>query len=178
MDVFTSAKRSSVMSSIRSKNTKPEIILRKSLHAVGMRFRLHRKELPGCPDIVFPVQRVAIQVRGCFWHQHSCNDGRKPKSNQTYWNDKLNKNVDRDAANDAALRNMGWTAIVVWECELSSETKARSVAAYVKSTVRGSRPAAGASASSSSSDLVNLSVSRSNGTIKSLAPEGKTKGPR
>lgn len=111
------------MSLISSKNTKPEVMLRKALHRRGYRFRIHVKALPGNPDIVLPMYRTVIQVRGCFWHGHQCIDGHIPYSNQEYWSHKLIKNKKRDSRNDRALRRDGWSVIVVWECKLQSENK-------------------------------------------------------
>jgi len=118
VDIFTIKKRSDVMSRIKAKDTKPEIVLRKALHKKGLRFRLHVKKLPGKPDIVLTRYRTIIQVRGCFWHKHSCLDGHIPKSRREYWEPKLLHNKQRDAIVDAALRRAGWTVIVVWECKI------------------------------------------------------------
>jgi DNA mismatch endonuclease, patch repair protein len=119
-DVFSVAKRSKVMSNIRSKNTKPEIILRQTLHKLGYRYRIHVKELPGKPDIVLPKYHTVIQVHGCFWHCHNCIDGHIPKSNQTYWKNKLINNHKNDKKNDRMLKKKGWTVITVWECQLNN----------------------------------------------------------
>jgi DNA mismatch endonuclease (patch repair protein) len=119
-DVFSKKRRSEIMSLIGSKNTKPEVALRKTLHRLGYRFRLHVGKLPGKPDIVLSKYRSAIQVRGCFWHGHTCIDGHIPKSREDYWKPKLLRNSQRDARNDRALRKMGWTVIVVWECKIQS----------------------------------------------------------
>ena len=118
MDVFSKEKRSEVMRRIRSKNTKPELKVRKELHSRGYRFRLHCKELPGKPDIVLPKFRTAIQVRGCFWHGHDCKDGHIPKTRNDYWVPKIAGNKRRDLKNDRKLRAMGWTVIVVWACRV------------------------------------------------------------
>lgn len=116
------SRRSENMRRITSKNTKPEIILRSLLHRRGYRFRIHRKDLPGNPDIVFPARRKAIFVHGCFWHQHpNCREGRIPGSRQEYWKPKLAKNVSRDAAALVKLTELGWHTTVVWECELSGD---------------------------------------------------------
>jgi DNA mismatch endonuclease, patch repair protein len=120
-DVFSTQKRSDVMSRIGSKNTIPELRLRKALHRQGYRFRLHVKNLTGKPDIVFPKYHTVIQVRGCFWHGHNCIDGHLPKSNAEYWKSKLLRNKQRDRINDCILRNAGWAVIVVWECAVSSQ---------------------------------------------------------
>jgi DNA mismatch endonuclease (patch repair protein) len=119
-DNLTAAERSRNMASIRSKDMKPELAVRKVAHRLGFRFRLHRKDLPGKPDLVFPKYRAAIFVHGCFWHQHgepSCLDGRPPKSNLTYWGPKLARNAARDEASRAQLETQGWRVLVVWECE-------------------------------------------------------------
>lgn len=122
-DVFTTEKRSAVMAVIRSKDTKPEMAIRRALHAAGFRFRLHVRTLPGKPDIVLPRYKTAIQVRGCFWHGHSCHDGHIPKSRADYWPAKLMKNTERDRANDERLKQMGWNLLVIWECDCSSSQR-------------------------------------------------------
>lgn len=110
--------RTAVMRAVRSVDTVPEMTVRRLLHAEGYRFRLHRRELPGSPDIVFPSRRRAIFVHGCFWHGHQCARGaRTPKSNQAYWLPKLRRNRERDAGAIVALTTVGWEALVVWECE-------------------------------------------------------------
>ena len=121
MDTFSKEKRSWVMSRITGKNTTPEIAVRRFLHSRGFRFRLHRKDLPGCPDIVLPKHRTAVLVHGCFWHSHICKDGRRPRSNQDYWNTKLDRNARRDRTNGRRLRALGWKRIVVWECQAADE---------------------------------------------------------
>ncbi len=108
------------MASIRSKNMKPELAVRKLAHRLGFRFRLHRKDLAGKPDLLFPKYRAVIFVHGCFWHQHSapgCLDGRPPKSNLAYWGPKLARNSERDAKCRASLEAEGWRVLVTWECE-------------------------------------------------------------
>jgi DNA mismatch endonuclease (patch repair protein) len=116
----TSPRRSANMSRIRSKDTKPEMLVRKALHRLGLRFRLHVRGLPGCPDIVLPKYRTVLQVKGCFWHGHTCPDGRLPKSNRDYWVPKLLKNRKRDIANDRKLRRLGWSVRNLWECRVTS----------------------------------------------------------
>ncbi len=122
MDRLTRQSRSENMRRIRSKGTKPELIVRQLAHKLGYRFRLHRTDLPGKPDLVFPRRRKIIMVHGCFWHGHddpACVDGqRKPKSNLDYWLPKLARNKARDAANLAALQALGWQLRIVWECEV------------------------------------------------------------
>ena len=121
MDVFTKKKRSDVMSRIRSKNTKPEMLVRTGLYKLGYRYRLHDKRLPGKPDIVFPCRKVAVQVRGCFWHSHSCLDGHMPKSSKGYWSNKLMVNRHRDKLNAQRLRRLGWRLVIVWECKCAKQ---------------------------------------------------------
>lgn len=121
-DVFTPEQRSAVMARVRQKHTAPEMKLRRLLWASGRRYRLHRRDLPGSPDVVFPGRKLAIFVHGCFWHGHDCKHGSKrPKDNAGYWSDKLQKNRVRDARVLAELRARGWTGEVVWECELKNE---------------------------------------------------------
>jgi DNA mismatch endonuclease (patch repair protein) len=115
-DIFSARKRSEIMSRIRSKNTKPELLIRRAIHRMGFRFRLHQTDLPGKPDIVLARYRTVIQVRGCFWHGHECATGHTPLSNKLYWGPKIGRNKARDRKNDASLRAMGWKVIEVWEC--------------------------------------------------------------
>lgn len=120
-DTLTPAARSERMGRIRSKNTTPELTVRRMLHAMGYRFRLHRKELPGRPDIVLPRFKAAIFVHGCFWHQHpesSCKLSRLPKSRLDFWLPKLQGNRTRDLRNQEQLLDEGWKFLVIWECEL------------------------------------------------------------
>ena len=118
-DTRSQTQRSYNMSRIRGKNTKPEILVRKGLHARGFRFRLHNKKLPGSPDIVLPKYRVAIMVNGCFWHGHKgCRYATKPKSNMEFWDAKIARNRHRDEVTEAHLVALGWHVITVWECEL------------------------------------------------------------
>lgn len=114
------------MSKIRSRDTKPETVVRRLAHRLGYRFRLQRKDLPGKPDLVFPSRKAAVFVHGCFWHQHpdpECLDGRRPKSRQEYWDPKLDRNIERDSKSVQALQDAGWHVLVVWECE-TKETAA------------------------------------------------------
>lgn len=119
-DVFSKAKRSEIMRRIRSTDTKPEMRVRRKLHALGFRYRLHDAKLPGKPDIVMPKHKTVVQVRGCFWHSHVCLAGRNPRSNKEYWESKLSRNRHRDEQNDTELRRMGWRLFVIWECEVQS----------------------------------------------------------
>ena len=122
-DKLTSSQRSHCMSRIRGKNTKPEILVRKGLHARGFRFRLQDKKLPGRPDIVLPKYGVAIMVNGCFWHGHKgCRYATKPKSNVEFWEAKIARNRHRDEVTNAHLEALGWHVITVWECELREKS--------------------------------------------------------
>ncbi len=113
-----SEQRSRNMSAIKSKNTKPEIKVRKVLHSMGYRFRLHSKDLPGSPDIVLPKYKTVIFVHGCFWHRHqNCKYASTPKTRQEFWNKKFNENINRDKINQENLSSKGWKIIIVWECE-------------------------------------------------------------
>jgi DNA mismatch endonuclease (patch repair protein) len=117
---FVEAARSRQMALVKGKNTKPEIIARRFVHSLGYRFRLHRRDLPGVPDLVFPGRRKVIFVHGCFWHQHddpACWRSRVPKTRQEFWRPKLEGNVARDRRNLAALKALGWDALVLWECQ-------------------------------------------------------------
>ncbi|MBC2777124.1 very short patch repair endonuclease [Parasphingopyxis marina] len=121
MDHLEPKARSQLMSRVRSRNTQPEMKLRKALYARGLRYRLHAKELPGKPDIVFRTARIAIFVHGCFWHQHyGCIRAAVPKSNTAFWKKKLNGNVARDCRNREALIAIGYRVITVWECEIKT----------------------------------------------------------
>lgn len=118
MDILTKERRSQVMSQIRSGNTKPEMLVRRTAHALGLRFRLHRRDLPGTPDIVFPATKTALFVHGCFWHRHdNCRYAYTPKSNEAFWSQKFVRNVERDREVVNKLRHAGWRPIVIWECE-------------------------------------------------------------
>lgn len=116
--------RSRTMSKIKGKNTKPEIAVRSMLHRAGYRFRLHGRKLPGSPDIVLARHKTVVFVHGCFWHRHEgCKYTTTPKTRVEFWSDKFRKNVERDARQQQQLREMGWTVIVVWECELRDPIK-------------------------------------------------------
>ena len=119
MDILTSDQRSKCMSRNPSKGTKPEIVVRRMTHRMGYRFRLHRKDLPGKPDLVFPARKKVIFVHGCFWHQHpNCRLASYPKSNQEYWIPKLQRNVERDLKHTDALEELGWQVLTIWECDV------------------------------------------------------------
>lgn len=116
-DVHTTQQRSFNMSRIRGKDTKPEMIVRSLVHQMGYRFRLHRKDLPGKPDLVLPKHGKVIFVNGCFWHMHRCRYGKvAPKTNAEFWQNKRQRNVERDRRNLQSLRTSGWQALVIWEC--------------------------------------------------------------
>jgi DNA mismatch endonuclease (patch repair protein) len=108
------------MKSVGSTNTKPELVLRKLIYRLGFRYRLHDKRLPGKPDITFPGRNKVIFMHGCFWHAHGCEKGRAPKSRLSYWGPKLAANKDRDAKKSAQLRELGWSVMTVWQCELKN----------------------------------------------------------
>jgi DNA mismatch endonuclease (patch repair protein) len=119
VDKLTPERRSANMRAIRSKGMKPELIVRRLAHSLGYRFRLHRRDLPGKPDLAFIGRKKAIFVHGCFWHQHpDCREGRPPHSNGAYWQPKLRRNVERDRASIEELDVRGWQSLVLWECEL------------------------------------------------------------
>jgi DNA mismatch endonuclease (patch repair protein) len=143
MDKLSPERRSANMARIRSQNTSPELTLRKLIHGLGYRFRLHRKGLPGKPDLVFPSRKKVIFVHGCFWHQHAdpkCLDGRPPKSNLNYWLPKLARNAERDAKARAALNAQGWRVLAVWECETKD---AQRLAPKIAEFLRIPSPSAG-----------------------------------
>jgi len=118
MGTLTVAQRSERMARIKSKNTQPELRVRKLAHAMGYRFRLHRHDLPGSPDLTFPSRGKVIFVHGCFWHAHAnCKTANRPKSRRAYWDTKFKRNRDRDAADRRALSRLGWQSLVIWECE-------------------------------------------------------------
>ena len=122
-DVLTPEQRRLNMSRIRGKDTKPELVLRRGLHALGLRFRLHRKDLPGRPDIVFPRYRAAVLVHGCFWHGHDCPLFKLPATRLEFWEAKIEGNRARDLRDVAALAAAGWRVLVVWECALKGPAR-------------------------------------------------------
>lgn len=126
MDVVDASTRSRMMAGIRSKNTKPEMTVRKYLHAEGFRYRLHARSLPGSPDLVLPKYRTVIFVHGCFWHRHAgCRYTTMPASNASRWTEKFRANVERDCRNRAALETAGWRVVIIWECELRKDSLTR-----------------------------------------------------
>ena len=133
-DTVSAQVRSRIMAQVKSKDTKPELAVRRLLHGLGYRYRLHRKDLPGRPDLVFPLRRKVIFVNGCFWHSHAgCEKARLPSSNREYWAAKLNRNKTRDERNLALIKEGGWDPMVVWECELvDMDAVARNLIAFLK----------------------------------------------
>ncbi|XBT42088.1 very short patch repair endonuclease [Pseudomonas viridiflava] len=124
MDIVDTATRSRMMAGIKGRNTRPEMIVRRFLHANGYRFRLHRRDLPGSPDIVLPRFRTCIFVHGCFWHRHDgCRYATTPKTRTDFWQAKFTQNVERDARVRRALRADGWKVLTIWECELKSPAR-------------------------------------------------------
>lgn len=120
-DRLDPSSRRRLMQAVRGKDTAPEIAVRSLLHRMGYRFRLHRKDLPGTPDIVLPGRKAAIFVHGCFWHGHGCRIGRLPKSKLDYWQPKIEANRERDARKAAALETLGWRVLTVWQCEIKDQ---------------------------------------------------------
>lgn len=141
-DIMSPEQRSERMSRIRGRNTRPELALRRLLHAAGFRYRLHQN-LPGHPDLVLPKYRAIIFVHGCFWHRHAgCRVASTPKSNVNFWMDKFARNVERDAAVESTLRQSGWRVLVVWECDLNTKEKAAATATKVGAWLRELAPMA------------------------------------
>lgn len=127
-DRLTPAGRSALMASIKQGNTRPEIAVRKLLHRLGYRFRLHRRDLPGSPDVVLPKHHLAVFVHGCFWHRHTgCKRANSPKARADYWQAKFDRNTARDARNVSDLERAGWRVCVVWECQVRDEQLVRSL---------------------------------------------------
>jgi DNA mismatch endonuclease, patch repair protein len=134
LDALTPERRSENMRRIRSKGMKPELAVRRLVHGLGYRYRLHQKTLPGKPDLVFPSRRKVILVHGCFWHQHSdptCKITRTPKSNTGYWGDKLKRNVERDSRHVQLLLAEGWEVLTVWECQIGNAHLSKSIVRFL-----------------------------------------------
>lgn len=143
-DVFSPEERSRIMSRVRGQDTKPELVVRSLAHRMGFRFRLHRRDLPGSPDIVLPRYRRVIFVHGCFWHgHHGCPRSARPSSNVEFWNKKIAGNIKRDRDARRRLRELGWKTLVVWQCEIRDEGRLRAKLSrfLLKDTVHGSREA-------------------------------------
>lgn len=140
-DIVSPDVRSRMMAGIRHKSTKPELIVRRLLFADGFRYRLHRNDLPGTPDIVMPGRKIVIFVHGCFWHQHrECKYARLPSSNPDFWNQKLRRNVQRDQEAFVALKAAGWRILVVWECATRSKSAFPALRGIMSQWIEGSAP--------------------------------------
>ena len=125
-DIVDSERRSEIMSKIKGRDTAPELVVRRIAHGLGLRFRLHRKDLPGRPDLVFQKHQLALFIHGCFWHRHGgCRYAYTPKSRIAFWTEKFARNVARDRRNEEKLRNLGWRVMVIWECETRNEESVR-----------------------------------------------------
>jgi DNA mismatch endonuclease (patch repair protein) len=136
-DTLTKAERSSLMSRIRGKDTKPEVFVRSALHRAGFRFRLHGAALPGRPDIVLPRHRTVVFVHGCFWHRHGCRLSSEPATRRAFWREKFARNRARDQRTARALRNLGWRVVTVWECSLrTTDRRERAIATLVRKITR------------------------------------------
>ena len=122
-DTISPEVRSRVMSKVRSRNSRPELYVRRTIWAEGFRYRLHVRKLPGKPDMALKKYRLAIFVHGCFWHHHGCANDRRPASNREYWDRKLDGNAERDARHRSQLQEMGWTVVTIWECSLKDDTE-------------------------------------------------------
>lgn len=120
---LNSEQRSRNMAAVKNKNTAPEIVVRRTLHRLGYRFRLHGRDLPGSPDIVLPRHRTAVFVHGCFWHGHNCPRGARPATRTEFWNAKLDHNLERDRKNAELLKSLDWRVLVIWECETKNHQK-------------------------------------------------------
>ena len=139
MDNLTPQQRSKTMASVRGKDTRPELVVRRLTHRAGYRYRLHEKSLPGKPDLVFPRRNKLIFVHGCFWHGHSCRSGlNRPTSNKSYWLPKLDRNKSRDKKNRAKLRRLGWKVLAIWECQVRDEARLTTrIQRFLESPVNG-----------------------------------------
>ena len=125
------------MATIRGKDTKPELVVRSVAHRLGYRFRLHRRDLPGSPDLVFPGRRRVVFVNGCFWHDHSCRAHKRDRISAGYWSDKLTANVARDERKRIALEEAGWSVLVVWECETGDRDRVATILREFLSPIAG-----------------------------------------
>lgn len=123
VDIVGSLKRSEMMAGIKGKNTRSELFIRKGLHKLGFRYQLHRKDLPGKPDLVFPKHHAVIFVNGCFWHAHGCHIFKWPSTRTEFWKEKIGANKIRDERNIQACISMGWKVLVIWECALKGKTR-------------------------------------------------------
>jgi DNA mismatch endonuclease (patch repair protein) len=135
-DVVDGKTRSRMMAAVRTKHTAPELRVRKYLHAVGLRYRLHVRALPGSPDIVLPKYRAVVFVHGCFWHQHAhCAKAKLPTTNQSFWSEKLSGNARRDRRTRQALRDTGWKPLIVWECETRNPQRLARLAEKIRRVI-------------------------------------------
>lgn len=140
-DIVSPNQRSKMMAGIRGKGTKPELLVRKLLFASGFRYRLHRNNLPGTPDIVMPGRKIVIFVHGCFWHQHlECKHARLPSSNSDFWHQKLARNVQRDKEVFTALKAAGWRILVVWECATRSRPAISALSGLISQWIESDSP--------------------------------------
>lgn len=144
IDIVSEEVRSRLMSGIKGRNTKPEILVRRALHAAGYRFRLHKRELPGSPDIVMPGRKIAIFVHGCFWHMHEhCRLSKIPSTRTEFWARKLTANVARDSAARKSLNTLGWRVLIVWECYVRGHTDTQSMATDLSAWIEDERQVQG-----------------------------------
>jgi DNA mismatch endonuclease (patch repair protein) len=145
VDSLTQEARSALMARIRSRDTKPELLVRSIAHRLGFRFSLHREDLPGSPDLVFPKFRAVIFVHGCFWHRHgNCAKASVPATRTLYWLEKFRRNVERDDAARRGLRRLGWRVLTIWECEIRDESKtSRKIGHFLRPKGRNGMPPAG-----------------------------------
>ena len=135
-DTHTSKQRRANMQAVPSKNTAVELLVRSTIHRLGFRFRLHRKDLPGTPDIVFPSRKSVIFVHGCFWHGHECSKGSLPSSNVKFWQAKIQRNRERDSHSEKQLRKDGWRTLTVWECETKDkDTLVKRICQFLECTI-------------------------------------------
>lgn len=140
VDTLTPAERSERMSRIRSRDTQPELVVRRYLHRAGLRYRVHARDLPGNPDIVMPKYGVIIFVEGCFWHGHYCQGGRVPATNSSFWAAKIAGNRARDKRNRSTLRHAGWHVLRIWECQLTKRRRREETLGKLVSRIRVSSP--------------------------------------
>lgn len=168
MDIVSSEIRTKIMSSIRSKNTKPELIIRKSLHALGFRYRLHVKTLSGCPDIVFPKYRAVINVHGCFWHGHGCYLFKEPETRSCFWKKKIEGNKKRDLSNMNSLLSSGWRVAIVWECAVKGKWHLKEIenlALSIGKWLKGKDKFIEFSGGNSSTDMLRYNIDSSSFSI-------------
>ncbi len=177
-DIVDSRRRSELMAGIRSRNTTPELAVRRIAHRMGLRFRLHRTDLPGRPDLVFPQHRLAVFVHGCFWHRHEgCRYASTPKSRIAFWTEKFAANVARDARQEAALRAHGWRTLVIWQCETKDQTLVAHKLAASVTRRRATDEPKNIPLATTAKNQVSMSVSDSQGRSLSV-PERSDAGSR